>query len=317
MEEELISVIVPVFNVEQYLPRCIDSIINQTYNNLEIILIDDGSTDNSGKICDEYEKKDKRIKTFHKKNGGLSDARNYGLNRMNGKYVSFVDSDDYIDKSFLKVLYSNLKTNKSEISCCKMMNIKTKIKKNKKNVKKTIIKVNSSEAIKMVLYENNIDSSVCNKIFDKELFDNINFPIGRYFEDLSTIYKIIYKSTNVVITNLPLYFYFQRHDSIVHTKNEKRIYDLKICLQELEEFVKKNPIYKQSYLNRKISALFYIYRESNNSETKKWSKNEIKKYRRKVLYDKKSSKKNKIGIIISYISFNLVNYLYKLRDKVF
>ena len=118
MEEELISIIVPVYKVEKYLDKCINSIVSQTYKNLEVILVDDGSPDSCGKMCDEWTKKDTRIKVIHKENGGLSDARNFGLDCAKGKYIQFVDSDDYIEKDMIEFLYKNLKENNADISIC-------------------------------------------------------------------------------------------------------------------------------------------------------------------------------------------------------
>ena len=122
-EEELISVIVPVYNVEKYLEKCIDSIINQTYQNLEIILVDDGSTDGSGKICDEYSRKDNRIKVIHKENGGLSDARNIGIKNANGGLIGFIDSDDYITENMFEVLQKDLRKYNADISSCDIQNV--------------------------------------------------------------------------------------------------------------------------------------------------------------------------------------------------
>ncbi|MBR1540013.1 MAG: glycosyltransferase [Clostridia bacterium] len=118
MEEELISIIVPVYKVEKYLDKCINSIVSQTYKNLEVILVDDGSPDSCGKMCDEWTQKDTRIKVIHKENGGLSDARNFGLDCAKGKYIQFVDSDDYIEKDMIEFLYKNLKENNADISIC-------------------------------------------------------------------------------------------------------------------------------------------------------------------------------------------------------
>ena len=117
-EKDLISVVIPIYNVQEFLPKCIDSVINQTYDNLEIILVDDGSPDDSGYICDKYKAKDSRIKVIHKKNGGLSDARNVGIENSNGKYICFVDSDDIIHKDFIKCQYENIVKTRSDISVC-------------------------------------------------------------------------------------------------------------------------------------------------------------------------------------------------------
>ena len=118
MEEELISVILPIYNVEKYLEKCLKSVINQTYKNLEIILVDDGSKDNSPQICDEYAVKDKRIVVIHKSNGGLSDARNAGIEIAKGKYIALIDSDDYVEKDYVQFLYQLIKENNAEMSIC-------------------------------------------------------------------------------------------------------------------------------------------------------------------------------------------------------
>lgn len=118
MEKEKISIIVPIYNVEKFLPRCVESLVNQTYGNIEILLIDDGTKDNSAIMCDEYAKKYNNVKAFHKKNGGLSDARNYGIEKATGKYIAFVDSDDFVNKDYCKILYNNLIKNDADISIC-------------------------------------------------------------------------------------------------------------------------------------------------------------------------------------------------------
>ncbi|EHZ61025.1 glycosyl transferase 2 family protein [Streptococcus pneumoniae GA47210] len=119
--EDLISIVVPVYNVEKYLKKSIESILNQTYQNIEILLVDDGSTDSSGKICESFSKVDPRIRVFHKENGGLSDARNFGIEQMKGQYVAFIDSDDYISKDYVWKLYSSIKNNDSEVSICSFL----------------------------------------------------------------------------------------------------------------------------------------------------------------------------------------------------
>ena len=181
---EKISIIVPVYNVEKYLKKCIDSIINQTYKNIEIILVDDGSKDSSGRICDEYIEKDKRIVTIHKKNGGLSDARNEGIKKATGKYLSFIDSDDYIEENMIGNLYKSIIENDSDIStCAKIIEYSNKkiIKNNKSN-----FCINNNEAMKRMLTFDEIDTSACDKLFKKDLFLNIKFPVGRYYEDIIT-----------------------------------------------------------------------------------------------------------------------------------
>ena len=185
MSNPLISVIVPVYNVEKYLKKCIQSIINQTYKNLEIILVDDGSSDNSGKICDEFAQKDNRIKVIHKTNGGLSDARNAGLDVMSGEWVSFVDSDDFVSPYYIENLHYLV--NKYDVdmaitSFVRFFNENTKLSSNKISNQEVLIH-NPDEAIKNMLYGKYYSVSACFKIYKKDLFYNNRFTKGKIYED--------------------------------------------------------------------------------------------------------------------------------------
>ena len=167
--DEKISVIVPVYNVEQYLERCVESIINQTYKNLEIILVDDGSTDNSGKLCDELAKKDNRIKVIHKENGGLSDARNRGIEEAAANIVGFIDSDDYIDKDMYEVLFENLKKTGANLSMCGHYDVFNGIIPNQvENIEVKLL--SPSQAIKMVMEAKILSVTAVNKLYKKDLF---------------------------------------------------------------------------------------------------------------------------------------------------
>lgn len=252
---ELISVIVPIYNVEKYLEKCILSIINQKYKNLEILLIDDGSTDNSGSIADKYSKKDKRIKVFHKKNGGLSDARNYGIDRATGKYLAFIDSDDYIDKNMYYELYNNLVKTKSDISICKRCIVYEDGTIDGVSLENDVILTFSrDDAMVELNFLTYFDCSACDKLYKKEMFDEIRFPIGKISEDAYTIYKVIFNAKKVVLTNNTLYCYFQRSNSI---SRNKRYSDALICASK-----EKVDFYLQNIPNLVYSAyidLFYNY----------------------------------------------------------
>ena len=219
MKKDLISVIVPVYNVESYIKRCIDSIINQSYNNLEIILVDDGSTDNSGNICDSYKKIDARIKVIHKKNGGLSSARNAGIEISNGDYIAFVDSDDFIDKEMYEDLHKNAKESGCKIVTCSYKYVYDNdkiVNKHKKLYKK---KYDFFEAIKEMNTYENFDMSACTKLFQKELFNEIRFPIGKLSEDYYIMYLLFEKAGSVYFISNDYYNYFQRVNSITKSKN--------------------------------------------------------------------------------------------------
>lgn len=312
MERDLISVIVPVYNVQEYLKNCINSILNQSYKNIEIILVDDGSTDESSSICDLYVKKDNRIKVIHKENGGLSDARNMGIKSARGKYITFVDSDDYLDENYVKALYILITENNSDIACSRMkktdsLNDKIINKNEKINI------YNSIDAIKEILYQRNIDNSAPSKLFKKDLFENILFPVGYAFEDLDTMYKLFLQANKIVSTTNNYYLYYQRQDSILHTVKDKTINDLLTIIDNMNKNLINYGELKAPLMARTLNANFYIYNRSTNKDIKENSKKYIIENRKNVLKDSNISKKTKYGIIISLVSFKLVNLLDKMR----
>lgn len=229
--EEKISIIVPIYNVEKYLRKCIDTIVNQTYKNLEIILVNDGSTDNSYKICEEYACKDKRIKTINKENGGLSDARNAGLKIATGEYVSFIDSDDYIELDMIYNLYQGIIKNYADICCCGKV---LEYEKNNVSVNnKSEFCIDNVEALRKILIGDNIDNSACDKLFNIKLFEDIEFPVNRYFEDIATVYKVFLKAKKVVHINNIGYHYVIRKNSISTEKFSKKQFDALIFTKEM------------------------------------------------------------------------------------
>ena len=204
-----ISVIVPIYKVEKYIHRCIDSIINQTYKNLEIILVDDGSPDSCPRICDEYAKKDKRIKVIHKENGGLSDARNKGVDIATGDYIAFVDSDDYIHPNMYEVLIYELEKNNSDIALCKYKIVYEKSKITTEiDGKFEVYSLNNLQALDSMYGKDGVDFIVAwNKLYKKDLFNKIRYPVGKIHEDEYTTYKLLFASKNVIYIEYELYYF--------------------------------------------------------------------------------------------------------------
>lgn len=223
----MISVVVPVYNVENYLCRCLDSILAQSYKDYEIILVDDGSTDNSGKICDEYAKKNKKVIVIHKTNGGLSDARNTGIKKAKGEFITYVDSDDWIHKDFLKNLY-NLIIDKNADMAVSGIEFVYENQKEKINDFETIVDIYSGlEALEKMLHGNLADhgSSACGILYKTELSKKYEFPYKRYHEDDFTTFKYYIDSKKVAVTSQKMYFYLQRNNSIMHRKFGKSSVD--------------------------------------------------------------------------------------------
>lgn len=219
---DLISVIVPIYKVEPYLPRCIDSILAQTYNNLEIFLVDDGSPDNCGRICDEYAAKDARIKVIHKKNGGLSDARNTALDLCTGEYISFIDSDDYVDADFIESLYHAIKTYDARLAVCGI----TKFNESGK----VYVDYEPSKTEKCASGEEMMETvwrpAAWNKLYHRSLFRDIRYPYGKLYEDLFVYHDILAKVDHVAFTGKNSYFYNNRQNSIINKKYDIRNTDM-------------------------------------------------------------------------------------------
>ncbi len=217
----MISVIVPVFNTEPYIHQCLDSILNQTYRDLEIILIDDGSSDKCGEICDEYGKRDNRIRVFHTTNNGVSAARNLGLHEAKGAYIGFVDSDDWIDLNMYKVLLESLEESGADISICGVYwNNKRGTSYNVHNQKI----YNGTETL-IALIDQKINSYVWNKLYSKEVFSNVFFPIKKNYEDAAIMHLVFSHAKRVVVNSIPMYHYRRTIGSIVHVYTAKNLID--------------------------------------------------------------------------------------------
>lgn len=214
MPSPLISVIIPIYNVEQYLRRCLDSIVNQTYTNLEIILVDDGSPDKCPQICDEYASRDNRIIVIHKENGGLSDARNAGLDICKGEFISFVDSDDWASLEYINELYSTIKETLADIAIINHKHVTTP--SSIEIQKRRHIKFFSKQQALFELIAKQYQPFVVSwgKLYRKNLFNNIRFPVGKYHEDEFTSHLLISKASKITYSSKILYFYYQRSNSI-------------------------------------------------------------------------------------------------------
>lgn len=244
-KQPLISIIVPVYNVESTLERCLNSILNQTYQNLEILLIDDGSTDRSGELCDQIAKKDSRIKVIHQKNQGLSAARNTGLDAMHGAYVTFVDSDDFLDTTMIKQLhdalfpqlpeceplrlsicsFAEVFPNDSERSFIKTPSAQSQVPQISQNQQNPQTLKISERPLRLLdqptclidmLCERDFTLMACGKLYATELFAKVRYPVGKLYEDVGTTYKLILQCQEIAFLSAPLYKYYQNPDSIIH-----------------------------------------------------------------------------------------------------
>lgn len=212
----LISIIVPVYNVEKYLQRCLNSIALQTYDHFEAILIDDGSSDNSPQICDDYKQRDRRFQVIHQSNQGLSAARNHGLDVAKGDYITFIDSDDWVSADYLSELYSLTKNNQADMAIASHQHTTTFPAKETK-IKSSVKNYSRQEALfELIAKQNQPFVISCGKLYRKELFNEIRFPVGKYHEDEFTSHLLISRASKIVYSNKILYFYYQRPNSITN-----------------------------------------------------------------------------------------------------
>ena len=215
ISDKLISIIVPVYNVEKYLKKCVYSILNQSYKNLEVILVNDGSTDNSGKICDELSREDSRINVYHKDNGGLSDARNYGVAKANGEYVGFVDSDDYIDQYMYENLYKAIRKYNTQIAECGI----TRVYKNNKlrphyDGEEYSLVVDREGYLKEYLENRKVYGAAVCKLLSIDLAKVLKFPDGKVYEDVFYTLELLKKVDKYTLISGNYYYYYIRGNSI-------------------------------------------------------------------------------------------------------
>lgn len=299
----LISVIIPIYNVDKYLKECLESLKKQTYPNLEIIMVNDGSTDNSETICKEYEQKQSNFYYYNKTNGGLSDARNYGLEKATGEYIGFIDSDDYVSPLFYQVLYNNLTRSDADISTCafEMHECKNIIVNNDELVQCSEL-YNQRDAIKYLFSDTEkFRNFAWNKLYKAECFENITFPVGKKMEDLGTAYKVFLKARKISYNPNKLYFYRQRKNSILHSISAS-FYKDKLDL-ELERFIDLKKVYPKmlendiSYLNTFLEAFPFVEKNS-----RLWKNSEQVFYRASYKAVNKLGNRNKLKYILARIS---------------
>lgn len=213
--DEKISVIVPIYKVEAYLKKCVDLLLKQTYSDLEIILVDDGSPDACPDICDDYAEKDNRIKVIHKKNGGLSDARNAGMQAATGRYLSFIDSDDFISLDFYEVLLQHMQKEGSDICECEVLKIAPGEEPSVPAEHVSVRSYDTSAAMRMLIEDTVLCQHVWNKLYKRELVEGIFFPKGKLNEDEFWTYRVFGRAKKITKVHKPMYFYLQRPGSIM------------------------------------------------------------------------------------------------------
>lgn len=323
----MISVVVAIYNIEEYIGKCIDSIIGQTFRELEIILVDDGSTDSSGEICEKYAKSDNRIRVIHQKNAGLSAARNTGMKEAGGEYITFIDGDDYVHPQMIEILYKNIGNTGASISIGNYKEV---------NCAETIaVESLSGQAVTCAgrdscfnLYNEQsvMFTTAWGKLYLISLFDDVKYPVGKIHEDEYVTYQLLYNSKFIVYTDDILYYYVQRKESITHEKyDEKNLTLLEMADQVVQFYHKKSDAeLKQLAVERALWIGRNLYRRYLPVQ-KECRKKVLKKYR---LYLKKygyllSKRARTAGFMFVIApwaerkSEKVIAFICKLKDDIF
>lgn len=307
MEKDLISVVVPIYNVEDYLPRCIESIRRQTYRDLQIILVDDGSLDHSGEIADQAAEKDHRIAVIHKQNGGLSDARNAGISAAKGKYITFIDSDDYISPDYVEYLHNLILHSGGQISICGLKKTKENLDTEKLTAPVTQC-FTKEEAITQMLYARIFSTSACAKLYQLDLFRNVRFPLGKFSEDMFTTYKLLDQAQTVVYGSQICYYYYRRAGSIIASAFSAKHMDV---VEGLRQMRKEIPIAQygaeKAFASQMVECIAAMLERKPSAEEIRslglWQL--FCQYRATVLKDPQAAKRVRAYALVSYLGLPL------------
>lgn len=314
----MISVIVPVYKVEKYINKCVDSILQQTYKDFELILVDDGSPDRCPEICDNYAKKDKRVCVIHKENGGPSDARNTGIRAAKGNFVTYVDSDDYIARDYLETLIKLTSEYNADIAVTgiQVLNESSDVQDFKDE---SVYCYTGMEALENMLYQNNLDTSACAMLLPIEIAQNNLFPEGKYHEDDLTSYKYYAEADKVVVTTKPQYFYVQHSESIMHSLGQVNIDELDAADYLVKFFENNYPKLTKGAVSKKFSSYCQVSLSvPNKVQAELHINGRIKEFLKAncwgVLLDGKTRWKNKIAALaIILAGTNGLQYIDQLR----
>lgn len=314
-----ISVVLPIYNVEKYLETCVKAMTGQTYQNLEIILVDDGSPDGCPALCDELAKTDERIRVLHKENGGLSDARNAGTQIATGEYITFVDSDDVVTDTYVEYLYSLIEKYGCDMSLC----THTVVFEDGKKVPYgdgTDEMLDAKECLRRMLYHDVIDTSAWAKLYRTDMAREILYPKGKLFEDIGTTYRFFLASGKIACGYQSQYFYMQRQNSIVSGKFNPHKLDLLEMTDKMAEDVEKvYPELAQAILRRRVYARFSTLNQMLDVDGYKKERDEIisfiKAHKREIMMDEYAPRRDKMGIRMLSMGYPIYRMAWKALKK--
>lgn len=321
--EHLVSIIIPIYNTNLYLPVCVNSVLRQTYSRLDIILVNDGSTDASGATCDRLAELDSRVRVIHKSNEGLSEARNSGVAFAHGDLITFIDSDDWVEPSYVETLCRIFDENKADIAVCRMRRIgkdKEYLGTRTKRMQEKLL--GTEMALCAMLYQKEFDVSACGKLYRMELLKRHPFPKDLLFEDLATTYKFFFDAQRVATSTAELYNYRQREGSITENKMSPMRLDELLAADSMYDFISANcPAAQAAALCKKMSCYFQVFLllpkdepYFKDSREKIW--NFLRTYWKQVAFDSHARWKNRGAALLVLCGRNTLCQVWKIISKV-
>lgn len=318
--EPLISVIVPVYNAEPFLNACVEGLLRQTYQNLEIILVDDGSTDRSGEICDAYAAQDSRVLVLHKENGGQAEARNLGIDRASGAFLAFADSDDEVAEDYIAYLYRLIDGDWADIAVCRYRSVRQTGLPFETQAEETAIRrYDAKAAVQDLCYQKHLTFAVYCMLVRSELFRDIRFPVGMIYEEMDVIPALFSRADRIVYGGGVKYHYLQRANSTVRAEFSPRKMDyVKNTRQMMEHVAERYPDLRAAAQSRFLWANLHVYVQmtDQNSEFYREVKGNIRRYRGGVLRDPNVRLENKALICLSFGGNRLIRAVYRWKNRL-
>lgn len=311
----LITLIIPVYNTKKYLRACFESVTKQTYQNLEIILVDDGSTDDSGKLCDELAQLDSRAKVIHQQNQGLSAARNAAIKKSTGAYLTFIDSDDTVTPDYVEYLYTLIKKHHTQLSICPSEEVYNDGRRVNIGLGYHEEKLAQPDCLDRMLNEQGFTVVACAKLYARELFDTVKFPVGALHEDLDTTYRLVMQCDQIAYGPEPKYHYYQRENSITHSKfSDRKFVIIDFTDQMCDAIDREFPTLKNTTNLRRMHARFSVLRlmiGANLTKKQQERRREITTYLRRhknrVFNNPKATRRDKLAMFAIMLSLRAFN----------
>ena len=310
----LVTIIVPVFNIQEFLPACLDSVVAQSHKNLQIIVVDDGSTDGSGRIADDYAARDHRVTVIHQDNGGLGNARNTALNAAQGEFIAMIDGDDLIHRQFVERLLQAIGRNDdTRIAIAQWTKFRRKTDEILQQATAPIAAGDPQlfprdEALNLMLYQHTLTHSVCSRLFHASIFKTLRFPEGRLYEDIAIIFPIMEQCPQVTFVDVPLYFYRQQRSGSITTEVKPERFHIITALESMEQRIKaENRAFLPAVHSRQLSAAFnmlMILPDHCRQELQQaWQL--VKRLRRECFFNPRVRLKNKAAILLSLLGYRV------------